>query len=64
MHKRFIRVDIEYDMDVNPVRLHSFAVIDSIKRAIEVLPSTKVLFSRDSPDREALDKPVGERRER
>ena len=60
MHKRFIRIDLEYDMDINPLRLHSFLVIDNLKRILqEDIPYVRYIFSRDSPDREGLNKPVG-----
>jgi len=55
MHKRYLRIDLEYDMDVNLLRLHSFQIIDNIKRILrEDMPYTKVLFTRDSPTREGL----------
>lgn len=59
MHKRYVRIDLEYDMDVNPLRRHSFAVLDNLKRILEEdMPYVKVIFSRDSPELEGLDKPV------
>lgn len=58
MHKRFIRIDLEYDMDVNPLRLHSFTIIDNIKQVLaEDMPYVKILFTRDSPRVEGLDEP-------
>lgn len=59
MHKRFIRIDIEYDMDINPLRLHSFVILDNLKRILEEdMPYAKVIFTRDSPDIKGLDKRV------
>jgi len=61
MTKRYIRIDLEYDMDINSIRLHSFAIIDNIKRVLqEDMPYVKVLFSRDSPTREHLNDPAYE----
>lgn len=59
MHKRYVRIDLEYDMDRNPLRMHSFAVLDNLKRILEEdMPYVKVIFSRDSPTVEHLDRPV------
>lgn len=56
MHKRFVRIDLEYDMDANPLRLHSFVILDNIKRILEEdIPYMKILFSRDSPTADGLD---------
>lgn len=58
MHKRYLRIDLEYDMDINPIRMHSFVIMDNIRRIIsEDMPYVKVLYSRDSPTREDLDRP-------
>ncbi len=48
MTKRFIRIDLEYDLDLNPIRMHSFVIMDNIKRVLkEDMPYVKILFSRD-----------------
>lgn len=59
MHKRYLRIDLEYDMDINPIRLHSFAILDNIKRIVqEDMPYVKVIFSRDTGTIEGLDDKV------
>lgn len=56
-HKRYLRIDIEYDMDINPIRLHSFVILDNIKRIIaEDMPYIKIIFTRDSFSWAALNK--------
>jgi hypothetical protein len=59
MHKRYLRIDLEYDMDINPIRMHSFVILDNIKRVLqEDMPYVKVIFTRDSPSIEKLDEIV------
>jgi len=56
MTKRFIRIDMEYDMDINPLRLHSFAITDNIKRILaEDMPYVKIISVRDCPNKEGLN---------
>lgn len=58
MTKRYLRIDIEYDMDINPLRLHSYDITDNIKRILrEDMPYCKVVFTRDSPNEKGLDNP-------
>jgi len=55
--RRYIRIDMEYNMDINSFRL--FAITDNIKRILaEDMPYVKILFVRDSPDLEGLDNMV------
>lgn len=59
-HKRYLRIDLEYDMDINPIRLQSYVILDNIKQVLaEDMPYVKVLFTRDSPTRDGLDDSVG-----
>jgi hypothetical protein len=59
MHKRFLRIDLEYDMDVNPLRLHSYVILENLSRIIrEDMPYVRVIFSRDTRTREGLDNVV------
>jgi hypothetical protein len=60
VHKRYLRVDLEYDMDANPLRLHSYVVLESLGRILrEDMPYVRVVFTRDAPTREALDEGRG-----
>jgi len=55
MSKRYIRLDIEYEF--NDMGLHMLA--DNIKRILaEDMPYAKVIFSRDTSNREALNDEV------
>lgn len=57
MHKRYLRIDLEYDMDVNPLRMEGFVIVENIKRILnEDMPYVKVIRMRDSPDLDKLDK--------
>lgn len=59
MSKRYLRLDIEYEMES-----HSslWMVGDNIKRILqEDMPYVKVIFSRDTANRDRLDEPVGTR---
>jgi hypothetical protein len=54
MDKRYIRIDIEYV----PSNLTSF-VVANIKRILsEDMPYCKVIFTRDTPNKEELNKEV------
>lgn len=58
MKKRYLRLDIEYEMDYNSFYMLS----DNIRRILsEDMPYAKIIFSRDTPVRDDLDKPVGSR---
>ena len=47
---------MEYDMDINPLRLHSFAITDNIKRILaEDMPYVKIISVRDCPNKEGLN---------
>jgi len=55
MSKRYLRLDIEYEF--NDMGLHMLA--DNIKRILaEDMPYAKVIFSRDTSNREALNDEV------
>jgi hypothetical protein len=57
MHKRYLRIDLEYDMDINPIRLQSYAILNNLRRILEEdMPYLKILSMKDAPTREALDK--------
>lgn len=50
--KRYLRLDIEYDFDGMRLRMAK----DNIERILaEDMPYARILFSRDSSDRDALD---------
>lgn len=56
--KRYIRIDLEYESD----SLASFTTMDNLKRIIqEDMPYAKVIFSRDTPDKDRLDAAIGSR---
>lgn len=60
MAKRYIRIDIECEVDDRISQLHSFTITDNIKRILsEDMPYCKVIFTRNAPKREDLDKLVG-----
>lgn len=51
--KRFLRIDIEYDTDVS----EALRVTSNIRQILrEDMPYVKVLFTRDTPTRDELDK--------
>ena len=53
MRKRYLRLDIEYDMDEASM---IFMTRDNIQRILaEDMPYCKVIFSRDTPERDRLD---------
>lgn len=55
MSKRYLRLDIEYEF--SGMRL--YMVSNNIERMLsEDMPYCKVLFSRDTANREALNEPV------
>jgi len=57
MHKRYLRIDFEYDMDINPILLQSYVILNNVKKIInENMPHVKVIFTRDSPTEEDLNK--------
>lgn len=59
MNKRYLRIDLEYDMDFNASRLYSYIILENINRILrEDMPYVKVLFTRDTSDRDKLSEPV------
>lgn len=57
MHKRYLRIDFEYDMDTNPIRMGSYIILENIQRILkEDMPYVKVIFTRDSSNQEDLNK--------
>lgn len=53
--KRYLRLDMEYDFDP-PLRL--YMVADNIQRILsEDMPYVKVIFTRDTSDKDNLDNP-------
>lgn len=57
--KRFIRIDLEYNSDKDPLNDHSFAITDNIKRILrEDMPYVRIIFSRNSSNIEELDHKV------
>lgn len=57
MHRRYLRIDIEYDMDADTGRLYSYIIIENIKHLLtkDSLASCKIVFTRDSPTDLGLD---------
>lgn len=56
---RYVRIDLEYDEQTNPLRTHSFAIMDNIKRILrEDMPYVRVIFSRDAPNVNELDSSI------
>jgi len=56
MHKRYLRIDLEYDMDINPLRLQSYVIVDNLRRILaEDMPYVKVIRTLDSPELGNLD---------
>lgn len=54
MSKRYLRLDIEYEF--NGMRIYMLG--DNIQRILaEDMPYAKVIFSRDTSNKEALDEP-------
>lgn len=58
MNMRYIRIDIEYEPSKTPFPRESFAITDNIRRIIkEDMPYCKIVFTRDSPNEEELNRP-------
>lgn len=58
--KRYLRLDIEYEFDDASAL---YMVGDNIKRVLEEdMPYVKIVFSRDSPRVEELDRPKSYKR--
>ena len=58
MNKRYIRIDIEYQVD-DTFSQTSWTTVENIKRTIkEDMPYVKVLHTRDSPNLSDLDRIV------
>lgn len=60
MRIRHLRIDVEYDVDANPLRLYSYRVVEVVNAALRAeAPAARVVFTRDAPDAGALDGPRG-----
>lgn len=55
--KRYLRLDMEYEFSGNELRMPSFEIKDILVANTNV----NILFSRDTPFKEDLDKPVYKR---